>query len=160
MLVSENTLLVRRSAYNTITEITLPSQQTTTATTSAHTYKLTSNTSQKLQPKSIKYIRLSDMNRICSLVWIPSEESVQSDAAEGYLFASSFSHFSHVYKINLEKDMAEVVEGAMRTIAPMEGIGQLDNTYINCSIDSSTLFATTHSPSGKPMFLNLEHQTP
>ena len=158
VLVNENTLLLV-SDYRTIV-VSLPSQQTTTATTSAHTSKLTSNTSQKLQPKSIKYIRLSGMENICSLVWIPSEESVQSDAAEGYLFASSLKQFSHVYKINLEKDMAEVAEGEERTISPMEGIGQLDDTHIWCSIDSSTLFATTRWLSGKPTLLNLEYTTP
>ena len=160
VLVNENTLLLV-SDKRTIAVVSLPSQQTTTATTSAHTSKLTSNTSQKLQPKSIKYIRLSGMENIYSLVWIPSEESVQSDAAEGYLFASDLcGDFSHVYKINLEKDMAEVAEGEERTISPMEGIGQLDYTHIWCSIDSSTLFATTYWFSGKPMLLNLEYTTP
>ena len=156
VLVNENTLLLA-SDDRTIAVVSLPSQQTTTATTSAHNSKLTSNTSQKLQPKSIKYIQLSDMRLIVSLVWIPSEESVQSDAAEGYLFASDDSnYFSHVYKINLEKDMAEVAKGEERTIAPMEGIGRLNNTCIECSIDSSTLFATTNWRYGKPMLLNLE----
>ena len=159
VLVNENTLLLV-SDRTTIAVVSLPSQQTTTATTSAHTSKLTSNTSQKLQPKSIKYIQLSDWRLIVSLVWIPSEESVQSDAAEGYLFALYYGGFSHVYKINLEKDMAEVAEGEERTIAPMEGIGPLDHTCINCSIDSSTLFATTDKYSGKPMLLNLEYTTP
>ena len=160
VFVNENTLLLV-SDKRTIAVVSLPSQQTTTATTSAHTSKLTSNTSQKLQPKSIKYIRLSGMENIYSLVWIPSEESVQSDAAEGYLFASDLcGDFSHVYKINLEKDMAEVAEGEERTISPMEGIGQLDDTHIWCSIDSSTLFATTYWFSGKPMLLNLEYTTP
>ena len=159
VLVNENTLLFF-SDHITIAVVSLPSQQTTTATTSAHTSKLTSNRSQKLQPKSIKYIQLSDTGYIRSLVWIPSEESVQSDAAEGYLFASDSRGFSHVYKINLEKDMAEVAEGEERTIAPMEGKGRLDNIHIWCSIDSSTLFATTERPSGKPMLLNLEYTTP
>ena len=161
VLVNENTLLLVCDD-RTIVVVSLPSQQTTTATTSAHTSKLTSNTSQKLQPKSIKYIRLSGTENIRSLVWIPSEESVQSDAAEGYLFVSSYRSFSYVYKTNFEKDMmAEVAEGEERTVAPMEGIGSLDVTYIWCSIDSSTLFATTaYWPSGKPMLLNLEYQTP
>ena len=159
VLVNENTLLLLSDDRAAV--VSLPSQQTTTATTSAHTSKLTSNTSQKLQPKSIKYIQFSNMNDIWSLVWIPSEESVQSDAAEGYLFASYDPHdFSHVYKINLEKDMAEVAEGEERTIAPMEGIGRLNNTFIFCSVDSSTLFATTHCDLGEPMLLNLEYKTP
>ena len=141
VLVNENTLLLV-SDRRTIAVVSLPSQQTTTATTSAHSSKLTSNTSQKLQPKSIKYIQLSVIQPIWSLAWIPSEESVQSDAAEGYLFATvSFGHFSHVYKINLEKLLAEVAEGEERTIAPMEGIGRIGNTCIRCSIDSSTLFS-------------------
>ena len=159
VLVNENTLLLFTDR-TTIAVVSLPSQQTTTPTTSAHTSKLTSNTSQKLQPKSIKYIQLSDMRLIESLAWIPSEESVQSDAAEGYLFALYYGGFSHVYKINLEKDMAEVAEGEERTITPMEGIDRLDNTAIQCSIDISTLFATTERPSGKPMLLNLEYTTP
>ena len=161
VLVNENTLLLV-CEDRTIVVVSLPSQQTTTATTSAHTSKLTSNTSQKLQPKSIKYIRLSGTENIRSLVWIPSGESVQSDAAEGYLFVSNYEIFSYVYKLNFEKDMmAEVAEGEERTIAPMEGIGRLDDTYIWCSIDSSTLFATTTCwTAGKPMLLNLEYQTP
>ena len=160
VLVNENTLLLV-SDHITIAVVSLPSQQTTTATTSAHTSKLTSNTSQKLRSKSIKYIQLSDTGYIRSLVWIPSEESVQSDAAEGYLFVTdNLGDVSRVYKLNLEKDMAEVAEGEERTIAPMEGIGPLDHTSINCSIDSSTLFATTERHSGKPMLLNLEYTTP
>ena len=160
VLVNENTLLLA-SDDRTIAVVSLPSQQTTTATTSAHNSKLTSNTSQKLQPKSIKYIQLiSDMGLMLQLVWIPSEESVQSDAAEGYLFASDLRGFSHVYKINLETDMAKVAEGEERTIAPMEGIGRLNDSCIQCSIDSSTLFAITKGISGKPMLLNLEYKTP
>ena len=159
VLLNENTLLLV-SDKRTIAVVSLPSQQTTTATTSAHTSKLTSNTSQKLQPKSIKYIQISDMIEIRSLVWILSEEGVQSDAAEGYLFASDHTyHFSHVYKINLEKDMAEVAEGEERTIAPMERIGRLANTLIYCSINSSTLFATADYLSNKPKLLNLEYKT-
>ena len=162
VLVNENTLLLLSATDLTIAVVSLPSQQTTTTTTSAHTSKLTSNRTQELQPKSIKYIQiqLSDTRFIPSLVWIPSEESAQSDAAEGYLFASEFyGDFSHVYKINLEKDTAEVAEGEERTIAPMEGIGRLNNTFIFCSVDSSTLFAADYL-SKKPMLLNLEFKTP
>ncbi|XP_063724799.1 uncharacterized protein LOC134852884 [Symsagittifera roscoffensis] len=158
VLVNENTLLL--VCDNRTVVVSLPSQQTTTATTSAHTSKVTSNTSQKLQPKSIKYIRLSGTEDIRSIVWIPSEEGVQSDAAEGYLFASDYKPCSRVYKINLEKDVAEVAEGEEKTITHMEEIGQLDNTFIRCSIDSSTLFATTCWTAGEPMLLNLEYQTP
>ena len=151
VLVNENPQLLLHDG-TTIVVITLPSRQTTTATTSAHTSQLTSNTSQKLQPKSIKYVRLSGMEMIWFLAWIPSEESVHSDAAEGCLFASDPSgDFSHVYKINLEKDMAEVAEGEEKTVAPMEGICRLDNTCVHCSIDSSTLFASTNWECGKPM---------
>ena len=164
VFVNENTLLLncdRRGSQLAV--VSLPQQQTTAntelrATTSAQSSTSTSNSSHQLRPKSIKYIDLSGTNCLISLVWLPSEECVSPETAEGYLFASDLL-YSSVYKINFEKVMSEVAEGEKKRIDPIEEIGQVDDTVIHCSIDSSTLFASTKYLEGKPNLLHLEYKT-
>ena len=165
VFVNENTLLLSGDWRETkLAVVSLPQQQTTANTelrakTSAQSSTSASNSSHQLRPKSIKYIDLYGVRCLCSLVWLPSEECVSPETAEGYLFASN-ARFSLVYKINFEKDMSEVAEGEKKRIDPIEEIGEVNDTIILCSIDSSTLFASTEYPEGKPKLLHLEYNTP
>ena len=162
--VNENTLLLNCDWDETkLAVVSLPQQQTTAntelrATTSAQSSTSTSNSSHQLRPKSIKYIDLYGVHQLCSLVWLPSEECVSPETADGFLFASNV-RYSLVYKMNFEKDMSEVAEGEKKRIDPIEEIGSVYDTVIWCSIDSSTLFASTKLIEGKPKLLHLEYKT-
>ena len=163
VFVNENTLLLNCAlSESKIAVVSLPQQQTTANTelrakTSAQSSTSTSNSSHQLRPKSIKYIDLFGMDCLIPLVWLPSGECVSPETAEGYLFASNSLH-SFVYKMNFEKDMSEVAEGEKKRIDPIEEKGKVYDTVIWCSIDSSTLFASTKLD-GKPKLLHLEYKT-
>ena len=159
LLVNDTTLILScgRHCSNKLAVISLPShhQEDMKRNTSSIT------TTREIQPRSIKYVRLSGLDNIYSLVWIPSSVFGSSNCLDGYLIASSFARSAIFFRIDFEKELDQLENEGETELKKMEEIPPLKKTIVFCRIHNSSVFAlseTTQPNKGNPSILKLEFE--
>ncbi|XP_063724853.1 uncharacterized protein LOC134852917 isoform X2 [Symsagittifera roscoffensis] len=158
LLVNDTTLILQCGwDSNKLAVISLPShhQEDIKTNTSSNT------TTREIQPHSIKYVRLSGLSYIFSLVWIPSSEFGSSNCLDWYLFATELSRNATFFRIGFEKELDQLGKEGETELKKMEEIPPLKNTMVYCRIDNSSVFAlseTTEVYKGNPSILKLEFE--
>ena len=158
LFVNDTTLILNCGLYsNKLAVISLPShhQEDMKTNTSSNT------TTREIQPRSIKYVRLSGLSYIFSLVWIPSSEFGSSNCLDGYLIASDIYRNATFFRIDFEKELDQLENEGETELKKMEEIPPLKNTIVYSRIDNSSVFAlseTTYPYKGNPSILKLEFE--
>ena len=142
---------------NKLAVISLPShhQEDMKTNTSSNT------TTREIQPRSIKYVRLSGLSGFFSLVWIPSSVFGSSNCLDGYLFATDFSRNATFFRIDFEKELDQLENEGETELKKMEEIPPLKNTTVFYRIDNSSVFALSETIrlfEGNPSILKLEFE--
>ena len=158
LFVNDTTLILNCGAdSNKLAVISLPShhKEDMKRNTSSNT------TTREIQPRSIKYVRLSGLSDIYSLVWIPSSVFGFSNGLNGYLFVTDYSMNATFFRIDFEKELDQLENEGETELKKMEEIPPLKNTIVYSRIDNSSVFAlseTTYPYKGNPSILKLEFE--
>ena len=158
LLVNDTTLIFNCGwDSNKLAVISLPShhQEDMKTNTSSNT------TTREIQPHSIKYVRLSGLSDIVSLVWIPSSMFGSSNCLDGYLFATNFSMNATFFRIDFEKELDQLENQGETDLKKMEEIPPLKNTIVYSRIDNSSVFVLSEASTfylGNPSILKLEFE--
>ena len=142
LLVDDTTLVLNCGVEsNKLAVISLPShhKEDMKTNTSSNT------TTREIQPRSIKYVSLSGLSDIVSLVWIPSSVFICSNRADGYLFATDYSMNATFFRIDFEKELDQLENEGETDLKKMEEIPPLKNTTVFCRIDNSSVFALSET---------------
>ena len=158
LFVNDTTLILNCGLdSNKLAVISLPSphQEDMKTNTSSNT------TTREIQPRSIKYVRLSGLSGFFSLVWIPSSVFGSSNCLDGYLFATDFSRNATFFRIDFEKELDQLENEGETELKKMEEIPPLKNTTVFYRIDNSSVFALSETIrlfEGNPSILKLEFE--
>ena len=148
VLVNETTLLFScECVTNTVAVVSLPPHSLHNQTSSSSS----SPSSSADRTVNVKYVIVTGVDRVWSLVWTPSGQP-----HEGYLWVGDFN--TRVYKVDLETDLKNVETGN-ETQLQVHKMSPIDNRLTQlCSTDDSTIFAISEGNiySGYPVLIKLK----
>ena len=150
VLVNETTLLLScGNDSNKVAVVSLPPQSLHNQTSSSSS----SPSSSADSTANVKYVILTGVDRVFSLVWIPFGQPL-----EGYLWVGDYNiEHTRVYKVDLETDLKNVETGH-ETQLQVHKMSPLEKKLTPlCSTDDSTLFALSGDIiEGRPVLLKLD----
>ena len=153
-MVNETTLLLS-CGFNTnkVAVVSLPPQSRHNQTSSSSSSP--SSSANNTVNVNVKYVILTGVDGVFSLVWTPSGQP-----HEGYLWVGDcMNDNTGVYKVDLEKDLKNVEAGHETQIQKVPNILPPKNKITSlCPTDDSTIFAISGNnyAHGRPVLLNLD----
>ena len=152
VLVNETILLLSCGSFtNKVAVVSLPPQSRDNQTSSSSS----SPSSSANSTVNVKYVILTGLDRVYSLVWTPSGQP-----HEGYLWVGDDKNKNTgLYKVDLEKDLKNVEAGHETQLQQVHNILPPKNNILPvCPTDDSAIFAISGDDffKGRPVLLNLD----